>query len=108
MKESQFWFDYSWEDARPIRPLVVTMVISQIAGAVIGLILAPVSFWVTNLCIGAASATFIGYLIGLIVQYITNANNLRDHRIMVRRLGLISLFLCAIALFFLIANRRLY
>jgi len=32
MDESQFRIEYSWEDLKPVRPLVVTLIAVQVAG----------------------------------------------------------------------------
>lgn len=68
MKESQFGFEYSWSDTKPIRILVVTMLIIQLSGAGTGLWISRYPSWFENLWAGTALATFPGFLLGLILQ----------------------------------------
>ncbi|MFL6713259.1 MAG: hypothetical protein ACJ8LN_10075 [Sulfurifustis sp.] len=93
MKESQFGFEYSWEDMRPIRPLVVTAFAVQIVGALFGIALSKYPSWFVNLWAGGALMTFPGFLLGLLVQWRINAERISEHRVMIRRVGLIALIL---------------
>jgi len=93
MKESQFGFSYTWADVQPVRPLVVTVLVLQILGAIAGLVASVYPSWFANLWGGGALATFPGYLLGLLVQRQLNAERIREHIVMVRRMGLVSLAL---------------
>ena len=90
MKESQPQFSYTWKDLQPVRPLVVTMLVLQILGGIVGLAAAVYPAWFANLWAGAALATLPGYALGLVVQLRVNAQRIREHAVMVRRLGLIA------------------
>ena len=93
MRESQFGFEYSWDDLQPIRLLALTVAGSQIAGAILGLWVSVYPSWFANLWAGAALATFPSFLVGLLLQFWVNRASLSEHRVMVRRLGLIALVL---------------
>ena len=93
MKESQFGFEYSWEDLQPIRPLAVTVFAAQIVGALLGLWASVYPSWFANLWAGGALATLPSFLLGLLIQSQFNPASLTEHRVMVRRLGLIALVL---------------
>lgn len=93
MRESQFGFHYTWEDMRPVRPLIVTVVAVQILGAIAGLVASVFPSWFANLWGGAALVTFPGYLLGLLIQRQVNVERIREHIVMVRRMGLIALAL---------------
>ena len=95
MKESPFGFSYNWADMQPVRPLIVTVLIFQIAGAIAGFVASVYPSWFANLWAGGALATLPGYLLGLLVQRQVNAQRIQEHIVMVRRLGLISLALTA-------------
>ncbi len=77
MKDSQFGFQYSTEDQQPIRPLFTTNVIA-----------------------GGFSASFPGFLVGLLVQRRLDPAALQDNRVMVRRMGLIALLFSLLAFVF--------
>jgi hypothetical protein len=98
MKESQFGFQYSWSDLQPVRALAVIVVGAQIAGALAGLAFPHFPRWFESLWFGAAIATFPAFLVGMAVQSRLRPGSLTENRTMVRRLGLISLFLSAFAL----------
>ena len=72
MKESQFGFEYTWEDLQPVRTLVLCVLAFQIAGALLGLWIQNYGEWFSNLWAGGAIATLPGYLIGLIAQKTAN------------------------------------
>jgi uncharacterized membrane protein len=93
MKESPFGFQYSWEDLRPVRPLMVTVIAAQLIGAAAGLWGLKFAEWFLNLWAGGALATFPGFLAGLLVQRAIDEECLSVNRVMVRRLGLVSLVL---------------
>ncbi len=98
MKKSQFGFEYSWEDLRPVRPLFVTVLIAQLIGAAVGLGTAHPPSWYDSMCAGAALATFPGFLLGLPVQMGARAEALGENRVMVRGLGMVALMLSAVGL----------
>lgn len=98
MKESQFGFQYSWADLQPVRALAVIVFGAQIAGALAGLAFPQFPRWFESLWFGAAIATFPAFLVGLVVQSRLRPGSLTENRTMVRRFGLISLFLSAFAL----------
>jgi hypothetical protein len=89
MKDSQFGFQYSTEDLQPIRPLFTTTVIVQVIGALLGFWLAPFPTFQANVIAGGFSASFPGFLVGLLVQRRLDPAALQDNRVMVRRMGLI-------------------
>ncbi len=91
MKESQFGFEYTWEDLRPIKPLFVTMLVFQVIGAIIGLIVIHHPTWFENLWAGGAFGTSPGFLMGLYIQSKTRKEAISENIIMVRRLGMIAL-----------------
>lgn len=69
MDESQFRIEYSWEDLKPVRPLVVTLIAAQVAGCLIGLWLHTYTSFGANLWAGGALATLPGFLLGLLIQH---------------------------------------
>ena len=91
MKESQFGFQYSQEDLRPVLPLFGTMVIMQAIGALSGFLLAPFPAFQANVIAGGFVASFPGFLAGLLVQRLKNPAAIDDNRVMVRRIGLVAL-----------------
>jgi len=93
MRESQFGFEYTWADLQPVRPLAVATFVAQVIGAAIGLAVSAYPSWFANLWAGGALATFPGFLLGLLLQYLLNAERIREHRVMVRRMGIIALVL---------------
>jgi hypothetical protein len=93
MKEFQFGFEYSWSDLQPIRPLVVTMFAAQVLGALLGLWAAVYPSWFANVYGGGALITFPSFLLGLLVQSQVDRTRMREHPVMVRRVGLIALVL---------------
>ena len=97
MKESQFGFSYSWSDLQPVRALVVTVGAAQVLGAIIGLAVPRFPDWFESLWFGAAVATFPAFLIGLAIQVRIKPGSLSENKVMVRRLGLIAVFLTVIA-----------
>ena len=93
MKESQFGFEYTWSDLKPIKPLAISVVVGQIAGAALGFYVAKYPSAFANIWAGGALATFPAFLLGLLVQLRVNRSALADHRVMVRRFGMIALLL---------------
>ena len=91
MKDSQFGFQYSAEDLQPVRPLFVTVIVVQVIGALLGFWLAPFPTFHANVIAGGFSASFPGFLAGLLIQHRVNPAALQDNRVMVRRMGLIAL-----------------
>ncbi len=98
MKESQFGFEYSWADLKPIRLVAVTVILAQLLGAAIGLVLPRFDDWFENLWSGAALATFPAFLVGAALQARATPGRLAEHKVMVRRLGLIAAVLSAFGL----------
>jgi hypothetical protein len=104
MDESQFRIEYSWEDLKPVRPLVVTIVVTQILGCLL-------AFWIhrypsfgANLWAGGALATFPGFLLGLLIQHRTGSAAIAENKAMVRRIGLIALLLSLVVFVFSLEN----
>ena len=98
MKESQFGFEYSWSDLKPIRALSVTVLAAQTLGAGIGLFLPRFPQWLESLWFGAALATFPAFLVGVIIQAHVKPGSVGANRVIVRRLGLISALLTIFAI----------
>lgn len=96
--DSGFKLNYSWEDLRPVHPLFITVLITQLAGAVVSLLLQGIASWFETAWLGGALATFPGYLIGLVVQRYIRPGSIALHRSMVIFMGAISLFLFVVAL----------
>jgi hypothetical protein len=97
MKESQFGFEYSWADMKPIRALSVIVLGAQVLGCVAGLLLAPFPKWFDSLWFGGAVGTLPAFLVGLLVQSRLRPGSVRENEVMVRRLGLIAAALTAFA-----------
>lgn len=93
MKESQFGFEYTWEDLQPIRTLAVIAFAFQIGGALLGLWMARYPQWFANLWAGGAIATFPGFMVGLVAQKLKDPESLTKNKVMVRRFGLIAVVL---------------
>jgi hypothetical protein len=98
MKESQFGFEYTWEDLQPVRALALIVFGVQIAGGLAGLAFPQFPRWFESMWFGAAIATFPAFLVGLVVQSKLSPGSISENRTMVRRLGLIALFLSAFAI----------
>ena len=98
MRESQVGFEYSWADLRAIRGVVVSLYAGQIIGGVLGLLFGDKSFWFFNLWFGGDLASFPSFLLGLLIQYLRQPGSISRNRVMVRRLGLISLLLTTMAI----------
>ena len=99
MKESPFGFEYNWDDLRPIRPLMVAVLVAQVVGSLFGLWFSKYPDWFENLWVGAALATFPGFLIGVPLQKWLSPNSLSENRVMVRRMALLALLFTVIAAF---------
>lgn len=100
MAQSNYDFEYSWEDLKPVRPLFVTILVAQVLGLVPGLLLYDGRSWVESAWLGGAFATFLGYLLGLWVQAVMLSGSLGRHRAMVRHLGIGAGFFGIFALVF--------
>ena len=98
MKESQFSFQYTWADLQPVRALALTVFGAQTIGRLFGLAFQRFPQWFLSMWFGAAVVTFPAFLAGLVVQSSLRPGSITENRIMVRRLGLIALFLFAFAL----------
>ena len=90
MRESPFGFEYSWEDLRPVRPLSVIVLVAQLVGAGVSFAVGHFPTWFENVWFGGALTTFPGFAVGLIVQRAINPSSLVENRVMVRRMGLVS------------------
>ena len=97
MKESPFGFGYTWVDLRPVRVLAVTILAAQLFGGIVGVAVAWHPEWLVNFWLGGALATFPAFLIGLVIQSRLTPGRLSEHKVMVRRLGLIALALFVVA-----------
>lgn len=100
MRESQFSYEYSWEDLKPVRPLSGCILVAQVLGGVAGLAAYEGQSWVENVWMGGALASLPGYLVGLWVQAVTMPGSLGRNRVLVRRLGWLAAFFSAFALAF--------
>jgi hypothetical protein len=99
MRESQLGFQYSWADLQPVRALAITVLVAQLAGALLGFFFAAQSSWFMRLWLGGALATFPAFLVGLAIQSRSRPGSIGENRVMVRRLGLIALLLSLVATF---------
>ena len=103
MKESQFGFEYSWSDLKPIRALATVVFGAQMIGATLGLLFPRFPHWFESMWFGGALATFPAFIFGLLVQARWKPGSLSEHKVMVRRLGriaaLLSVFAIAMPLF---------
>ena len=97
MKDSQFGFEYSWSDLRPVRALAVVVFGAQMLGATLGLLLPRFPHWFESMWFGGALVTFPAYLVGLVVQSRLKPGSLTENKVMVRRLGLIAALLTVFA-----------
>jgi heme A synthase len=97
MKESRFGFEYSWADLQPVRLLALIVLGSQVAGGLAGLAYPQFPKWFESMWFASAICTFPSFLIGLVAQARLRPGSIVENRIMVRRLGLISLALSAFA-----------
>ena len=97
MKESQFGFEYSWADLKPIRALMVIVITAQLLGAAVSVLLSRFPDWFESAWFGGAVATFPAFLVGAAVQARVRPGSLSENKVMVRRLGLIAALLTAIA-----------
>src|SRR5262245_30499611 len=93
MRESPLGFEYTWEDLRPVRPLFVTTLVCQGLGAIAGFAIGYFPAWFENVWIGAAVATFPGFVLGIPVQRRARAEAIAENLVMVRRIGLVALVL---------------
>jgi hypothetical protein len=91
VKESQFGFEYTWADLKPIRALAVTVVVGQLVGAGVSVSMSTYASLFLNVWVGGALASFPSFLLGLLIQYRINPDAIRENRTMVRRVGLIAL-----------------
>jgi hypothetical protein len=100
MAQSDYNFEYSWEDLKPVRPLSVCMLVAQVLGLLAGLVFGRDGGWVERAFVWGASATFPGYLLGLWVQTVMMPGSLGRNRVMVRRVGWLAAFFSLFALVF--------
>jgi hypothetical protein len=99
MRESQLGFQYSWADLQPVRALAITVLVAQLAGALLGFFFAAQSSWFMRLWLGGALATFPAFLVGLAIQSRIRPGSIGENRVLVRRLGLIAFLLSVVAAF---------
>ena len=92
MAQSDYDFEYSWEDLKPVRPLFVTILVAQGLGFLAGLVFGHGGDWFERAFVWGSAATFLGYLLGLWVQAVTMPGSLGRNRVLVRHLGLASVF----------------
>ena len=100
MSQSDYDFEYSWEDLKPVRPLFVTVLVVQTLGLVAGVLFGHGGFWAERAFVWGAIATFLGYLLGLWVQAVMMPGSLGRNRAMVRHLGIGATFFGIFALLF--------
>jgi len=98
MRESSFGFQYTWADLEPVRPLAVTLSLVQVAGATVGLVFPLLPGWFESAWFGACVPMFPAFLVGLVVQSLRRPGSIAENGTMVRRLGLLALFLSSVAL----------
>ncbi len=101
MNESQFGFEYSWQDLRPVRPLFLTLLTAQFAGIALGLVAARHLPFADAAAAAGALASLPGYLLGLLVQLRAAPQRIGEHAVMVRRIGLVAAMLSAVGLYLL-------
>jgi hypothetical protein len=99
MRESQFGFEYTWSDLRPIRALVIVVLAAQLVCMVVGLAYAPHTDWFHRLWFGGAIATFPAFVVGLFVQTWLRPGSIGENIVVVRRLGFIAALLTLVAFF---------
>ncbi len=100
MSQSDYDFEYSWEDLKPVRPLFVTVLVVQTLGLVAGVLFGHGGIWAERAIVWGAIATFLGYLLGLWVQTVMLPGSLERNDVLVRRLGLVSVFFGIFGLLF--------
>ena len=100
MSDSGFKLRYSWEDLRPVHPLVFTVLIAEVLGAIANLVSWGTSNWVEAVWFGGALATFPGFLVGLFLQSRARPGSISVHRPMVVFIGAITLLLFVAGLTF--------
>ncbi len=91
---------YSWEELRPIHPLSYTVLACQILGAGTNLLLHGFDYWYDAAWQGGVFGTFIGFLVGLLVQTTLRPGTISENRSMVAFCGFISFTLFMAGLFF--------
>ncbi len=101
MKESEFGFEYTWEDLKPIRPLQLVVHSAQALGALTGILISLMPGVMASLWGGGAIATFPGFLLGLALQFKLRPAAISENKVMVRRMGLVALAISTIAVFIL-------
>ncbi|QWF17179.1 hypothetical protein [Lysobacter capsici] len=97
MRDTQLGFHYSWSDLRPVRPLVLAVLLAELVGAAIGWssLSAPSGF--VRLWFGAALSALPGFALGLIVQWLSARERFATHPVLIRRIGLIATLLTTLA-----------
>lgn len=93
MRDTQLGFHYSWSDLRPVRPLVLAVLLAELVGAAIGWssLSAPSGF--VRLWFGAALSALPGFALGLIAQWLSGRERFATHPVLIRRIGLIATLL---------------
>lgn len=99
MRESPLGFEYTWADLQPIRALVVTVLVAQVSGGLLGLALAQHAEWFHRLWFGGAIATFPAFVVGALIQSRLRPRSIGENRKLVLRFGLIAATLSLVALF---------
>ena len=98
MKESSFGFEYSWQDLKPMRALAMVVFGTQITGCLLGLAFPLFPRLLPSAWFGGAIATFPAFLLGLLVQAHLTPGRIGEHKVMVRRMGLIAFLLTVAAI----------
>jgi hypothetical protein len=80
--------------------LFVTVLVVQTLGLVAGVLFGHGGIWAERAIVWGAIATFLGYLLGLWVQAVMLPGSLERNDVLVRRLGLVSVFFGIFGLLF--------
>jgi len=91
---------YTWEELRPIHPLLYTVFACQALGAIVNIALRGTDYWFDAAWQGGAIGTFIGFLAGMIVQTRVRRSSVVENRSMVMFCGIVAFLLFLAGLFF--------
>jgi len=84
---------YIWDLVRPVLVLAITLLVFQLCGFVVGFIIEPVGFLPIDLWYGAAFASPLGFLIGIVFQSFSRPGTLVNNKMVVLFMGTMSLIL---------------